>query len=342
MLDLLKSYKMNNSEIQIFRTKDGKTEIQVKLENESVWLNQYQLESLFETDRTSINRHILNVYKTKELDENSTCAKIAQVQEEGNRTIKRNIKYYNLDVIIAVGYRVNSIRGTEFRMWANKILKEYLINGYSINEKVLKKQNEKLTDLKESIKLLGKITDLKELSNKESSGLIKIITDYAYALEILDQYDYQKLKIDETSKGETYKISYQEAIRLINEVKQKYRHHELFGREKDESFKSSISTIFQTYGGVDLYPSIEEKAANLLYFITKNHSFTDGNKRIAAMIFLYFLEINGLLYDYEGKKRIADNALVALTLMIAVSNIEEKDMIIKVIVNLINKKNNAR
>jgi prophage maintenance system killer protein len=333
---------MNNSEIQIFKAKDGKTEIQVKLENETVWLNQYQLESLFETDRTSINRHIRNVYKSKELDENSTCAKIAQVQDEGGRTIKRNIKYYNLDVIIAVGYRVNSIRGTEFRMWANRILKEYLIKGYSMNEKLLKKQNEKLTDLKESIKFLGKITDFKELSNKESTGLLKVIADYAYALEILDQYDYQKLKIDETSKSEAYKISYQEAIKLINEVKQKYRHHELFGREKDESFKSSISTIFQTYKGIDLYPSIEEKAANLLYFITKNHSFTDGNKRIAAMIFLYFLERNDLLYDTEGRKRIADNALVALTLMIAVSNIEEKEMIVKVIVNLINKKNNAR
>ncbi len=333
---------MNNSEIQIFKAKDGKTEIQVKLENETVWLNQYQLESLFETDRTSINRHIRNVYKSKELDENSTCAKIAQVQDEGGRTIKRNIKYYNLDVIIAVGYRVNSIRGTEFRMWANRILKEYLIKGYSMNEKLLKKQNEKLTDLKESIKFLGKITDFKELSNKESTGLLKVIADYAYALEILDQYDYQKLKIDETSKSEAYKISYQEAIKLINEVKQKYRHHELFGREKDESFKSSISTIFQTYEGIDLYPSIEEKAANLLYFITKNHSFTDGNKRIAAMIFLYFLERNDLLYDTEGRKRIADNALVALTLMIAVSNIEEKEMIVKVIVNLINKKNNAR
>jgi prophage maintenance system killer protein len=333
---------MNNSEIQIFKAKDGKTEIQVKLENETVWLNQYQLESLFETDRTSINRHIRNVYKSKELDENSTCAKIAQVQDEGGRTIKRNIKYYNLDVIIAVGYRVNSIRGTEFRMWANRILKEYLIKGYSMNEKLLKKQNEKLTDLKESIKFLGKITDFKELSNKESTGLLKVIADYAYALEILDQYDYQKLKIDETSKSEAYKISYQEAIKLINEVKQKYRHHELFGREKDESFKSSISTIFQTYKGIDLYPSIEEKAANLLYFITKNHSFTDGNKRIAAMIFLYFLERNDLLYDTEGRKRIADNALVALTLMIAISNIEEKEMIVKVIVNLINKKNNAR
>jgi prophage maintenance system killer protein len=333
---------MSNSEIQIYRTKDGKTEIQVKLEDETVWLNQYQIESLFETNRTSINRHILNIYKSKELDKVSTCAKIAQVQKEGDREIKRNIKFYNLDMIIAVGYRVNSIRGTEFRIWANKILKEYLIKGYSLNEKLLKKQNEQLKELQESIKILGKVADYKKLSNEESSGLLKVIADYAYALEILDRYDYQKLEIEETSGKETYQLTYEEAIKRINEAKKKFGSNALFGREKDESFKSSISTIYQTYDGVDLYPSIEEKAANLLYFITKNHSFTDGNKRIAAMLFLYFLEINELLYDYEGGKRIADNALVALTLMIAVSRIEEKETIIKVIVNLINKKNNAR
>jgi prophage maintenance system killer protein len=333
---------MNNSEIQIFRTKDGKTEIQVKLEDETVWLNQYQLESLFETNRTSINKHIINIYKSNELDENSTCAKIAQVQKEGKREIKRNIKYYNLDVIIAVGYRVNSFRGTEFRIWANKILKEYLIKGYAINEKLLIKQNEQLKELQESVRILGKVIDYKTLSNEESEGLLKVITDYAYALEILDQYDYQKLKIEETSGKETYQLTYEEAVKQIKEAKKKFGNNELFGREKDESFKSSISTIYQTYDSVDLYPSIEEKAANLLYFITKNHSFTDGNKRIAAMLFLYFLERNGLLYDSEGRKRIADNALVALTLMIAVSRIEEKETIIKVIVNLINKNNNAR
>jgi prophage maintenance system killer protein len=245
-------------------------------------------------------------------------------------------------VIIAVGYRVNSFRGTEFRIWANKILKEYLIKGYSINEKVLKKQNELLKELQESVKILGKVIDYKTLSNDESVGLLKVITDYAYALEILDQYDYQKLKIEETSGKETFQLTYEEAIKQIKEAKKKFGNNELFGREKDESFKSSISTIYQTYDRVDLYPSIEEKAANLLYFITKNHSFTDGNKRIAAMLFLYFLERNGLLYDSEGRKRIADNALVALTLMIAVSRIEERETIIKVIVNLINKNNNAR
>ena len=330
---------MSSSEIQIFRTNDGKTEIQVKLENETVWLNQSQLESLFETNRTSINKHILNIYRSKELEESSTCAKIAQVQREGKREIKRDIKFYNLDMIIAVGYRVNSFRGTEFRMWANKILKEYLIKGYSINEETLRKQNEMLKELRESVRILGKVMDYKTLSSEESDGLLKVITDFAYALDILDQYDYQKLKIKETSGKETYQLTYEVAIKQINEVKRLFKHNELFGREKDESFKSSISTIYQTFNKADLYPSVEEKAANLLYFITKNHSFTDGNKRIAAMLFLYFLERNGLLYDEEGRKRIADNALVALTLMIAVSKIEEKEIIIKVIVNLINKNN---
>jgi prophage maintenance system killer protein len=305
---------MNKSEIQIFTSKDGKTEIEVKLEDQTVWLNQYQLESLFETDRTSLNRHISNIYKSEELEEISTCAKITQVQKEGDREIKRKIKFYNLDIIIAVGYRVNSKRGTEFRIWANKILKDYLIQGFSLNEKRLTKENELLKDLQKSIKILGNVLNQKELSGEESVGLLNIISDYSYALEILDQYDYQSLKIQETSGKETFQLTYHEAIKQIQLVKKKHGNSELFGREKDESFKSSVATIYQTFDGTDLYPSIEEKAANLLYFVTKNHSFTDGNKRIAAFLFLYFMERNGILYDDYRQKRIADNALVALTL----------------------------
>jgi prophage maintenance system killer protein len=333
---------MNNSEIQIFTSKDGKTEIQVTLENETVWLNQYQLESLFQTNRTSINRHISNIYNTEELDKESTCAKFAQVQKEGNREIKRQIQYYNLDVIISVGYRVNSKRGTEFRIWANKILKEYLIKGFSINELRLKKQNEQLKELQKSVKLIGEAINQKVLSTDESIGLLAIISDYAYALDILDQYDYNTLKITETSEQKSVQITYEEAIEQIEFVKRKYGNSDLFGKEKDKSFRSSISTIYQTFDGKDLYPSIEEKAANLLYLITKNHSFTDGNKRIAAFLFLYFLEKNGILYNENGNKRIADNALVAITLMIAISKPEDKDIIVRIIVNLINKRNNSR
>lgn len=330
---------MNDSQIQIYQSEDGKTEIQVKLEKDTVWLNQYQLEDLFQTNRTSINRHISNVYKSNELQKDSTCAKIAQVQKEGDREITRYIYYYNLDVIIAVGYRVNSKRGTEFRMWANNILRNYLIKGYSINEKRLIQQNSLLNDLKESVKLLGNVLHTKELTGDESFGLLKIISDYAYALDILDQYDYQTLGIKETSGKEIFQLSYKDAISQIQHAKKAFGNSDLFGNEKDDSFRSSLATIYQTFGGVDLYPSIEEKAAHLLYFITKNHSFTDGNKRIAAFLFLHFLERNGILYNENGNKRIADNALVALTLMIAVSKPEEKDTMIKVIVNLINKNN---
>jgi prophage maintenance system killer protein len=332
---------MNNSEIQIFTSKDGKTEIQVTLENETVWLNQYQLESLFQTNRTSINRHISNIYKTEELDKESTCAKFAQVQKEGNREIKRQIQYYNLDVIISVGYRVNSKRGIEFRIWANKILKEYLIRGFSINELRLKKQNEQLKELQKSVKLIGEAINQKVLSTDESIGLLAIISDYAYALDILDQYDYNTLKIAETTEKKSVQITYEEAIGQIEFVKRKYGNSDLFGKEKDKSFRSSVSTIYQTFDGKDLYPGIEEKAANLLYLITKNHSFADGNKRIAAFLFLYFLDKNGILYNENGNKRIADNALVAITLMIAISKPEDKDIIVRIIVNLINKRNNS-
>lgn len=330
---------MNNSAIEIFKTEDGKTQVQVVLENDTVWLNQYQLEELFQTNRTSVNRHILNIYKSEELFEDSTCAKFAQVQKEGDRIISRNINYYNLDIIIAVGYRVNSKRGTEFRIWANRILKDYLIKGYSINEKRLMQQNEQLRELRETVKILGNVLKFKELSSDESEGLIKIISDYAYALDVLDQYDYQSLKIRATSGKEIYQLTYNEAIKQIELARNFYGNSGLFGNEKDESFKSSLATIYQTFDGNDLYPSVEEKAANLLYFITKNHSFTDGNKRIAAFLFLYFMERNGILYDQNGLKRIADNALVALTLMIAVSKSEEKEVMVKVAVNLINKEN---
>jgi len=330
---------MQRSNIRIYKSSDGTTEIEVTLENETVWLNQYQLEKLFQTNRTSIAKHITNIYRTKELEENSTCAKIAQVQNEGKRNVKRAVKYYNLDVIISVGYKVNSIRGTQFRIWANKILKDYVIKGYAINEKRLLEQNIELQNLKNTIKILGNLVNKQDLSNDENKALLTVITDYAYALDILDQYDYQTLQITNITKTECHKLTYLEAKKLIGEVKAKYQCGSLFGKEKDNSFESSISTIYQTFEGNDLYPSIEEKAANLLYFVTKNHSFVDGNKRIAAFLFLYFLERNKILYDLNGQKRISDNALVALTLMIAVSKSDEKDTLTKVVVNLINRNN---
>ncbi len=330
---------MEESLIRIYLLEDGKTEISVQLNKDTVWLSINQMVDLFERDKSVISRHINNVFKEKELSRKATVAKYATVQNEGGREVERIIEYYNLDVIISVGYRIKSKRGTQFRIWANKILKDYLIRGYVLNEKWLSQQNDQLNDLKKSVKILSNIVNYKTLTNNESSGLLKIISDYAYALDILDQYDYQKLEIKDTSGKEYYQLTYEEVIAQIKFVKKIHGNSDLFGHEKDASFKSSISTIFQSFEGKDLYPSIEEKAANLLYFITKNHSFSDGNKRIAAFIFLYFLEKNGILFDKYGYKRIADNTLVALTLMTAVSKPEEKDIMIKVIVSLINKNN---
>jgi prophage maintenance system killer protein len=327
---------MNSSEIKIYKSEDGNTEIQVKLDNETVWLNLMQLTELFQRDKSVISRHITNIFKEKELLKDSVVAKNATTANDGKIY---QVEYYNLDVIISVGYRIKSHRGTQFRIWANNILKDYLVKGYSINEKRLLQQNEQLRQLQESVKLLGSVLNYKALSEEESVGLLKIISDYAYALDILDQYDYQNLEISETSGKEIYQLTYEEAIEQIRKVKAIYGNSDLFGHEKDESFQSSVSTIYQTFSGVDLYPSVEEKAANLLYFVTKNHSFTDGNKRIAAFLFLYFMEKNGILFDQSGRKRIADNALVALTLMIAVSRPEEKEIMTKVVVNLINRKN---
>lgn len=243
-------------------------------------------ECIFDKDSDTIGLHLRNIYKSGELDEKSTTGKYSVVQQEGKRNVKRQIKFYNLDPIISVGYRVNSKRGVLFRKWATQLLKDYLIKGYTINRQRLQKQVKQLNELKETIKILGTTLKYKELTNDESTGLLKIISDYSYALDILDQYDYQTLKIENTSGKEVYQLTYEEAKKQINLVKKACGNSELFGNEKDNSFKSSLATIYQTFEGVDLYPSAEEKAANLLYFIVKNHSFTDGNKRIAAFLFL--------------------------------------------------------
>ncbi|MDL2309798.1 virulence protein RhuM/Fic/DOC family protein [Parabacteroides sp. OttesenSCG-928-B22] len=327
---------MNKGEIIIYQTPEGNVSLNVRLENETVWLDQYQMSDLFSTDRTSISRHIRNIYKSEELEENSTCAKFAQVQKEGNREVSRIISYYNLDMIISVGYRVNSKRGTQFRIWANRILKEYLIKGYAVNEKMKLQQ---YGDLKQTVKLLSNVLQSKELSADEATGLLQVISDYTYALDTLDRYDYQTLVVEQTTPKESFRATYETAMKAINYLRDKFGGSDLFGNEKDQSFKSSINTIYQTFDGKDLYPSVEEKGAMLLYLVTKNHSFSDGNKRIAAFLFLWFLEKNGILYKTDGTKLIENNTLVALTLMIAESRTEEKDVMVKVVVNLINKNN---
>lgn len=327
---------MNNS-IEIYRSQDGSIQLKVKLENDTVWLTQSQMAELFGVDRTSIVRHIRNIYKSEELDQNSTCAKNAQVRTEGNRSILREIPYYNLDMIISVGYRVNSKNATSFRRWATSVLKQYLIKGYAINQQI---KLDRYNELKDVVRLMSRTVGLQEkVTSEEYGGLFNVISDYVYALDTLDHYDYQSLSIQKTTKEEPFRATYENAMEAINALKEKFGGSQWFANEKDDSFKSSIGQIYQTFGGEDLYPSVEEKAAMLLYLVVKNHSFSDGNKRIAAMLFLWFLNNNLVLYAEDGHKRIADNTLVALTLMIAESRTEEKDVMVKVVVNLINKEN---
>lgn len=323
----------NRGNIVIFQTKDGKTSIDVKLENETVWLTLNQIAELFSRDKSVISRHISNVFSEEELERNSVVAKNATTASDGKIY---QVEYFNLDVIISVGYRVKSQRGTQFRIWANKILKDYLIKGYAINQQA---KAEQLEDLKSTVRLLSNVIEHKQLTLDEANGLLRVITDYTYGLDTLDKYDYQQLEINSTTVTKEFRATYDEAMNAIRLLQRKFGSSDLFGNEKDQSFKSSINTIYQTFGGEELYPSIEEKAAMLFYLVVKNHSFSDGNKRIAAFLFLWFLERNDILYKPDGSKLIGNNTLVALTLMIAESRTEEKDMMVKVVINLINRNN---
>lgn len=326
----------NKSEIAIFSSKDGQIELNVKLDNETVWLTLDQMAELFQRNKSTISRHIRNVFEEGEVEEKATVAFFATVQKEGYRNVERDIAYYNLDVIISVGYRVHSQRGVQFRQWSNSVLKEYIVKGYAINRKRLDHYDE----LKEVVRLMSRAISLQgEVSTGEYAGLFSVVTDYVYALDTLDRYDYQSLQIGNTTKEEPFHATYENAMEAINALKIKFGGSQWFANEKDESFKSSIGQIYQTFAGEELYPSVEEKAAMLLYLVVKNHSFSDGNKRIAAMLFLWFMERNGILYSADGSKRIADNTLVAITLMIAESRTEEKDVMVKVVINLINKDN---
>ena len=329
----------SNNQIVIYQSEDGQTQVDVRLENETVWLTQAQMVELFQTTKQNVSLHVGNVFKEGELEEKSTVKEYLTVQKEGERKVSRKVKYYNLDVIISVGYRVKSKRGTAFRIWANNVLKQYLIKGYAVNERMRKEQ---IGELRQLVGMLGRtIQNQPLLSNDETDALFKVVTDYTYALDTLDNYDYGRLTINKTTEEEPFHATYNNAMEAIYGLRDKFGGSVLFGHEKDNSFKSSIGQIYQTFDGEELYPSVEEKAAMLLYLVTKNHSFSDGNKRIAATLFLWFLNGNHILYHPDGSKRIADSTLVALTLMIAESRTEEKDVMVKVVVNLINKNNDG-
>ena len=320
-----------NDKIIIYQTDDGQTSIDVKLENETVWLSANQMATLFDRDEKTIRKHVNNVFSEGELKkENNTHF----LRVDG---VKQPVAFYSLDVIISVGYRVKSQRGTQFRIWANRVLKEYLVKGYAINKSLTE---QRYTELKQLVTVLGRTVKAQEtLTSDDALNLVEVVSDYAYALDTLDRYDYQQLAVEHTTNEAKFHATYEGAMQAITELKEKFGGSQWFAHEKDDSFKSSIGQIYQTFGGQDLYPSVEEKAAMLLYLVTKNHSFSDGNKRIAATLFLWFMAGNGILYNPDGSKRIADNTLVALTLMIAESRTEEKDIMVKVVVNLINKNN---
>ena len=331
-----------NKDVVIYQSSDGlvKMEAIVDASNETIWATQKAMGHLLGVDRSVITRHLSNIFKEEELDKEVVCAKFAQTTPHGaivGEFQTRDVQFYNLDAIISVGYRVNSRKATAFRQWATSVLKQYMITGYAVNQNAASEQ--KYEDLKRALGLLENVFGQNLImAEQQAKELFAVVKDYTYALDTLDAYDYQSLEISDTTLQEKFRASYESAMDAIQSLKEKFKESPLFGVEKDKSFHSSIGQIYQTWDGQELYPSIEEKAAMLLYLVVKNHSFVDGNKRIAATLFLWFLQNNGILYRPDGTKRIADGTLVALTLMIAESRMDEMDILVKVVVNLINRK----
>ena len=322
------------NDILLYQADDGQTRLKVHLEKESVWLTQAQLANLFAVKTPAVNKHLKKIFLSGELKEKAVISILETTAADGKNY---KIRYYNLDAIIAVGYRVNSYQATRFRQWATQVLRDHLFKGYTIHEQRLREETDKLREMQQTVDLLARTLTTQELVTETGKDVLRVISDYAYALATLDRYDHGTLILGETTGTTLRVIDYEEGISLVKTMKGEF--DGLFGIEKDQGFKSALGTIYQTFDGKELYPSVEEKAANLLYFVVKNHAFSDGNKRIAAALFIYFLAGNGILYRPDGSKRLADNALVALTLLIAESRPEEKETIVKVIVNLINRSN---
>jgi len=331
--------KMEENKIVIYRDENNAIQLEVKMDGDMVWLTRQQLATLFGRDYKTISKHINNALK-EELADEVVVAKFANTTQHGaieGKTQTHEKEYFNLEMVTSVGYRVKSKRGVQFRKWANRVLKDYLVKGYAINERI---RHEQIAELRQLVQVVGRAIQNQQIEpNDENQALFDIVVDYTYALDTLDDYDYQRLQVGKTTQEDKFRATYENAMEAIKALREKFGGSSLFGNEKDDSFKSSIGQIYQTFGGEELYPSVEEKAAMLLYLVTKNHSFSDGNKRIAATLFLWFLNNNGILYRPDGSKRLADNTLVALTLMIAESKTEEKDVMVKVVVNLINQKN---
>lgn len=327
-----KSHPVPGGEIVLYQSVAKNAATEVRLHGESVWLSLNQIAGLFDRDKSVISRHLRNVYETKELDRTATIAYFATVQDESGRSVRRRIEYYNLDAILSVGYRVNSKAGTQFRIWATKVLKDHLIKGYSVNQKRLK-------ELKRTVRLIADVAARKALTGDEAQALLKVVGDYAYALDLLDEYDHQRVRPAKVSPGRAVRLELEEARSIVERLRSRFGGSDLFGRERSAGLDAVLGAVSQTFGGKDLYRSVEEKAAHLLYLLVKNHPFVDGNKRIGAALFLWFLEKNGSLYGADGSKRIADNALVAITLLIAQSDPKEKGILTDIVANLIDRRN---
>ena len=328
------------NEIVIYQSGDGlvKMEALVDTANETVWATQKAMAQLFGVSVPNISYHFKKIFSSGELDAQTVIKEILITAQSGVRGVsEEKVRYYNLDAILSLGYRVNSVQATAFRKWATSVLKQYMMKGYAVNHNAVSEQ--KYEDLKRALGLLENVFGQNLImAEQQAKELFAVVKDYTYALDTLDAYDHQNLEITDTTLQERFHATYENAMEAIQNLKAKFNESQLFGVEKDKSFHSSIGQIYQTWDGHDLYPSVEEKAAMLLYLVVKNHSFVDGNKRIAATLFLWFLQNNGILYRLDGTKRIADGTLVALTLMIAESRMDEMDILVKVVVNLINRR----
>lgn len=330
----------NNIQVVIYKNKAGEVATEAVIRDESVWLTLNQIASLFNTDKSGISRHLKNVFLTGELDKNSTVAKIATVQNEGERSIKREVEFYNLDAIISVGYRVNSKKATEFRVWAISVLRGHILDGYTLNQRrLLEIKGKQLNDFEQAVALVKRTIENRQLSAGESDGVLKVITDYANSWVLLQKYDQGKLSLPLKTKKPKFVLAYEEVKDLVQELKNnlisKKDASDLFGRERGEMLASIIGNIYQSFGGKEFYSSVEEKAAHLLYFIIKDHPFSDGNKRTASFLFIVFLARNKYLLKKDGEKKINDNTLVALALLIAESDPKQKDVLIKLVVNFL-------
>jgi len=331
---------MNNTQsIAIYKTKDNKIELQVYLEKDTVWLTQAQMATLFGRDTNTISEHVQNVFNERELNKSSTARKFRVVQKEGTREVARSIEHYNLDVIISVGYRVKSLHGTQFRIWATNVLRKYIVEGYVINQKRLEQESQKYLELQTHIQTLKTVVENESFLLDQSKELVRIISDYAQGLTLIDQVDEEKVQLPKKrTRRKAKQLQYNEVKKDIEQLRASLNLHELFGNEISTGLQSILRSIFQTFEKKDLYPSIEEKAVNLLYLVIKNHPFSDGNKRIGSFVFLRFLDVNKLLYRNNNTKLVEENALVAMALLIAQSDTKQKEVMVKLVVNLITKK----